>query len=90
MTTSLDIKVERLHRIPNSKSIKAFVDLNINDVILLKGIKVVQGKSGVFVAMPQEQGKDNKWYESIRCLKLEVREMINEKVLAAYKSEDHG
>ena len=64
------------------------MDLGVNDTLLIKGIRVVDSrKKGLFVAMPQEKGKDEKWYEKVRCLNDEVRLSINKKVLEAYK--DH-
>ena len=84
---SLILKVDRIHRLPNNGSMKAFVDLSINDLLVIKGLRVVQGQKGLFVSMPQEQGKDKRWYDSIRCLTPEVRDIINEKVLAAYREQ---
>ena len=83
----LDLKVERIYRLPDNGPIKAFVDMSINELLLIKGLRIVQGQKGLFVSMPQEQGKDKRWYESIRCLTPEIRNSINEKVLVAYKDE---
>ncbi len=83
----LNFKVDRIHRLPDSGSMKAFVDLNVNDVLVIKGLRVLQGARGLFVSFPQEQGKDKKWYDSIRCLNLDVRDHINEMVLTAYREQ---
>jgi stage V sporulation protein G len=82
----IDIKVIKIHRLHQEGNLKAFVDLGINDALLIKGIRVVQGKKGLFVAMPTEQGKDEKWYERVRCLNQETRFLISQKVLEAYES----
>ncbi len=87
MTSSLDFKVARIHKIATAGRMKAFVDLNINDVIVLKGIRIVEGKNGLFVSMPQEKGKDNKWYDTIRCISQDVRSQISENILEAYQKE---
>lgn len=82
---TLDIKVIKIHRLPKESSrVKAFVDLSINDVLLIKGLRIVHGKNGIFVSMPVEQGKDEKWYERVRCLNQDVRSLIGQKVLEAY------
>ena len=83
----LALKVERIYKLPESGPIKAFVDMSINELLLIKGLRIVQGQKGLFVAMPQEQGKDKRWYESIRCLTPEIRNVINDKVLAAYRED---
>ena len=87
----LDIKVINVHRLPDEGGrIKAFVDLGVNDAILIKGVKVVDGKKGLFVSMPSEQGKDEKWYERVQCLNKEVKGFIADKVLEAYRLTHHN
>lgn len=89
MIDMLEIKVHKLYRLEGDRPLKAFVDISLNDAVLIKGIKVIKGREGLFVSMPQEQGKDNKWYESVRCLKKDIREQISEIVLAAYQAHIH-
>ena len=87
LTQLLDIKVKRIHKIDNSKHLKAFVDLVVNDVLLIKGIRVIEGQKGIFVSMPQEQAKDKKWYDSVRCLDKEFQDRLQSKVLEAYQGK---
>jgi stage V sporulation protein G len=83
---NIDIKVLKIHRLADEGRIKAFADIGINDALLIKGLRVVQAKKGLFVSMPVEQGKNEKWFERVRCLSQEIRELISEKVLAAYQA----
>ncbi|MCK5177996.1 MAG: septation protein SpoVG family protein, partial [Candidatus Omnitrophica bacterium] len=55
--------------------------------LLIKGVRVMDGKKGLFVSMPREQSKDKKWYDTIRCLTDEIRDQITETVLSAYNEE---
>ena len=86
-TKTLDIQVQRLYRFETDRPLKAFVDIVINNVLLVKGVRVMEGKQGLFVSMPREQAKDQKWYDTIRCLTQECRDNITEVVLEAYKEE---
>ncbi len=79
----LDVKILKIHKLPEGR-VKAFVDLGINDVLLIKGIRVVDGKEGLFVSMPSELGKNDRWYERVRCLNKDFKTAISEKVLDAY------
>ena len=84
----LSIEVKRIHKLPNGKSVKAFADINVNDALLIKGLRVMDGKKGIFVTMPREQStKDKKWYDTVRCLTKEVRQAISGKVLEAYEKQ---
>jgi len=87
-TQTIEIKVLKVHRIDGENRIKAFVDISINDALLIKSLRIVQGKNGLFVSMPTEQGKNEKWYERVRCLNKDIREEIANIVLAAYSTED--
>ena len=59
--------------------LKAFVDLSISDALIVRGLRVVDGPKGLFVSMPQEQGKDKKWYDTIRCVSPQVRQEIRQR-----------
>ena len=85
--SALEFKVIRVHRLPDNGRIKAFVDMAINDQLLLKGLRIVDGKRGLFVSMPQEKGKDNRWYNSVDCLSAEIRQEINTVVLSAFRQQ---
>jgi len=83
---TLNVKVIKIHRLQNDSRVKAFVDLGINDALLIKGVRIVKGKKGLFVSMPVTQGKNERWYERVRCLNQDVRSLIAKKVLDAYSA----
>jgi stage V sporulation protein G len=85
MVEGLEVKVVRLHRFDGDSKIKAFVDISIGDFII-KGLRVLQGKNGLFLGMPQEKSaKDGKWYNSFYPSTEEARASLSETVLAAYQ-----
>ena len=82
---TVEIKVVKVHRLTQDSHLKAFVDLEINDVLLIKGVRVIDGKNGIFVAMPTQLGKNDRWYEQVRCLNRGLSSQISQKVLEAYR-----
>ena len=81
------IEVARLHRVDNGSSLKAFVDVIVNEQVLVKGVKVVNNRDGnIFVAMPKQQGKDGKWYETVRLLDEETKQELETAVLEAFNT----
>lgn len=79
------IEVARLYRVDNGSSLKAFADVIINEQVLVKGVKVVKNRDGdLFVTMPKQQGKDGKWYETVRLLDEEAKQELQEIVLGAF------
>ncbi len=81
------IKIERMHRMEGEGSLKAFCDLLILDSFLVKGLKVVEGKNGLFVSMPREQGRDGKWYDTFHPTSKEMRKGLEELVLENYNEK---
>ena len=88
MTTLVrDFEVRRMVKFEGSGSLKAFCDLAIGDQFLVKGLRVVQGKHGLFVSFPRQQGKDSKWYNHVEALTKEVKEDIDRVVLDSYQQQ---
>lgn len=83
MVEESDLKVVRLHRLEGNSKTKAFVDIAIGEY-LVKGLRIVQGQKGLFMALPQEKGKDGKWYDAFFPVTKEARENLANVVLAAY------
>ncbi|HOW36578.1 MAG TPA: SpoVG family protein [Candidatus Omnitrophota bacterium] len=83
---TLSFKVARIYKLTTGGRIKAFVDMNVGDALVIRGLKIIEGPNGLFVSMPQEQGKDKKWYDTIRCMSDDVRAQITQCVLEGYES----
>ena len=79
-----DLKVVRLHRFDTDSKTKAFVDISIGDYII-KGLRIVNGQKGLFLAMPQEKSKDGKWYNSFYPVTKEARAALSDVVIGAYR-----
>ena len=81
------LAVKRLVRFDSKSALKAYVDLEIGNLFLVKGLRVVEGKNGLFVSMPRQQGKDAKWYDSVVALTKEAKQEVGRVVLEAYQQE---
>lgn len=77
------IEVARLYRVENDSSLKAFADVIIGQV-LVKGVRIVEGKNGLFAGMPKSQGKDGKWYDMVKILDDGLKQELQDAVLEAY------
>ena len=64
-TAALHLSVERVYTFDGDGPLKAFADVAVNDAVLVKGFRVVDGKKGLFVGMPQERSKQGKWFDTI-------------------------
>ena len=78
------IEVARLYRVDNISSVKAFADVIFNGQLLVKGVRVVEGKNGLFAGMPKSQGKDGKWYDTVKIVDDELKQELQDTLLEAY------
>jgi stage V sporulation protein G len=87
----VELSVKRLIKFDGGGSLRAYCDLVIGEQFLIKGVRVVEGKNGLFVSMPRQQGKDTKWYDSVVALTKDTKEEVGRVVLDAYEREvEHG
>lgn len=83
----VDIRVVRMNRIGEKfGSLRAFADIEVNNVVI-KGLTVVSGKKGLFVSMPRQKGKDNRWYEIVQIVDRDTKEEIFSRVLLEYENQ---
>ena len=81
------LQVSRLYRFEGDTKLKALVDIAFGGIIV-KGLSVVEGSKGLFVSMPRQKGKDGKWYNSVSPTTKEIKQEIENIVLAAYNAAE--
>ena len=71
----------------NNDKLKAFAAITIDDAIAVHDIKIINGKDGLFIAMPNRKTNEGeyKFKDIVHPIKTEVREMLKEKILAEYE-----
>ena len=82
------LSVRRVIRLDGNGSIKAFCDLAVGELLLIRSFRIIEGKKGLFVAMPRELGKNGQWYDSIVPMTKEAREAIQRVILDAYEQPE--
>ena len=79
------MEIERINKGEWGK-LRAFFDLKTSEGFVIKGFKLVEGISGLFVGMPSTQGKDGEYYDTIFADK-DLREQLQQVALRAYGQE---
>lgn len=61
------MKIIRMNPLGNETSGKtaAFLDIQTDDGITIKGFRLVNGSNGLFLSSPDQKGKDGKYYETV-------------------------
>jgi len=83
----MDIKIERIKKV-NFGSCVAFCDICIANIFVVKGLRIISGSKGLFVAMPSTKGKDDKYYDTAFPKTKEAREELEKMILAEYNKDE--
>jgi stage V sporulation protein G len=65
--------------------LKAFANIVFDDAFIVKNIKIIEGKNGLFIAMPSQKGKNGEYRDIAHPLNTDTRNEIERLVLDAYK-----
>jgi stage V sporulation protein G len=67
--------------------LKAYVTITLDQCFVIRGLKVIQGTTGLFVAMPAKRRKDGTFKDIAHPLNAETREWMERMVLDEYHRE---
>lgn len=67
----------------NSKT-KAFIELCLDETLIIKGMTLVEGPKGLFLSFPSTKGKDGKYYNSIYSMDKEFTGQLEEACIKKY------
>ena len=83
----LDVKVFPIKYAQGST--KAFANVNVDDLVEIRGVRVVDGEMGLFVTMPQSQDKKSGEYHDVAFpINGDLRKEISKAVLDKYEHGD--
>jgi stage V sporulation protein G len=75
-----DVKVSPV----NEERLKAYVTIILDNCFLVRDVKVIQGNSGFFVAMPSKKRKDGTYRDVAHPINSETRKMMESVILDSY------
>ena len=75
----------RIYPVRDSKYTLANANVDINGVFAVRGVKVIRGESGPFVAMPQYKDNHGDFHDICFPCTKEARQQFNDAVLTAYE-----
>lgn len=67
--------------------LKAFASMTFNDAFVIRGLKIIEGKNGMFVAMPSRKKPDGTYQDIAHPINNETREFIEGFILEEYERE---
>jgi stage V sporulation protein G len=73
----------------HEEKLKAYVTVTFDGCFVVRDLKVIQGNTGLFVAMPAKRRKDGTFKDIAHPLNQEMRDRLERAILSEYERELH-
>ena len=79
----------RIRRVAAEGKLKAYVTVTFDDSFVVHNVKVIEGKSGVFIAMPSRRTKTGEYKDIAHPINSDFRTTLQETILERYQELPH-
>lgn len=80
------MKIVRMNKLNGEGKTAAFLDIQTDDDIIIKGFRLVNDSNGLFLASPDEKGKDGKYYDKV-ILPNELKQKLTQLAIDEYNNK---
>jgi stage V sporulation protein G len=84
----MEITDVRVRKITSEGKLRAYATITFDDQFVIHNLKVIDGKSGLFVAMPSRKTKNGEFKDVAHPISSEFRAVLQESILEAYEKAD--
>jgi stage V sporulation protein G len=70
--------------------LKAFVSITLDNCFVIRGLKIIRGNRGMFVAMPSRKRSDGTFQDIAHPINNETRRWMEDEILSRYQQEVQG
>lgn len=77
----------RIRSVDGQNRLKAVASITIDGVFAVHELRIIEGKNGLFVAMPSRQSNDGTFRDIAHPINAETRKMIEDAVIKKYNEE---
>ena len=77
----------KVYPVTEDEKLKGYATIVFDGCFVVRDLKIINGNSGLFVAMPSKKKKDGTYRDTAHPLNNETRQMIEEAVLGEYERE---
>lgn len=71
----------------DEERLKGFVNVTFDDAFVVRGMKVILGNDGYFLAMPSRRRSDGSHQDIAHPVNADMRRELEQSVIAAYEAE---
>lgn len=78
----------RLRKIQTDGRMKALVSITLDEAFVIHDLRVIEGNSGLFVAMPSKRTPDGEFRDIAHPINSDMRQEIQDAVMKVYNETD--
>ena len=78
----------RLRKIQTDGRMKALVSITLDEAFVIHDLRVIEGNSGLFVAMPSKRTPDGEFRDIANPINSDMRQEIQDAVMKVYDETD--
>jgi stage V sporulation protein G len=82
----MEITDIRIRKVTSEGKLKAYVTVTFDDCFVVHNVKIIEGKSGVFIAMPSRKTRAGEYKDVAHPIHPEFRAELQKKILDVYDS----
>ena len=80
----MEITGVKIKKTENGGSLMAIAEITLDDELTIRDIRLIDGKNGWFVAMPNRKGSDGKYYDIVVPNDRATQDLISDTIMKAY------
>ncbi len=74
----------RLRKVENEGKLKAYVTVTFDNCFVVHNVKIIEGKTGLFIAMPSRKTANGEYKDVAHPISPDFRNELQDKILAEY------
>ncbi len=71
----------------DDNKLKAFASITLDNSFVIRGLKIIEGAKGLFVAMPSRKRPDGTYQDVAHPINNETRDWMEEQIIAKYEED---
>ncbi|TFH05971.1 MAG: septation protein SpoVG [Spirochaetales bacterium] len=83
----MEITDIRIRRVDSEGKLKAYVTVTFDQCFVVHNVKVIEGRTGVFIAMPSRRTKTGEYKDVAHPINSDFRTELQARILDAYHKE---
>ena len=77
-----------VHKKNDESRMKGFASVLLDDCFVIRDIRIIEGKDGLFIAMPSRKNADGEYHDIAHPINAETRKIFEDAIFAEYNKEE--